>query len=164
MYVCVTVCMCLCECACVTVCMCECVCVTVQGRIQETRKEGLKLARAKILLINIHLFIKLLGLLPKRAQNRVVHATLVLLFALCARERKLLQCEHTRSTAATNEAPKVRCLRKKQAADTCMNSSCHESKHAKQSSRCLKACSYSSYMYTVAEIQAVVQKIQAVVC
>ena len=31
-------------------------------------------------------------------------------------------------------------------------------------SRCLKACSYSSYMYTVAEIQAVVQKIQAVVC
>ena len=59
----------------------------------------------------------------------------------------------------------------KQAADTCMNSSCHESeqcchknKHAKLSSRCLKACRELMLVYTVAEIQAVVQKIQAVVC
>ena len=60
----------------------------------------------------------------------------------------------------------VRCLGKKQAADTCMNSSCHESKHAKQSSRFLKACRELMLVATldVAEIQAVVQKIQAVVC
>ena len=44
------------------------------------------------------------------------------------------------TNSGRNEVPKVQYLKKKQAADTCMNSSCHESKHAKQSSRCLKAC------------------------
>ena len=56
------------------------------------------------------------------------------------------------------------CHESKQAADTCMNSSCHESKHAKLSSRSESMQGADASSYTVAEIQAVVQKIQAVVC
>ena len=53
-----------------------------------------------------------------------------------------------------------------QAADTCINSSCHESKHAGRQqihARTAAAMKASSSSYTVAEIQAVVQNIQAVV-
>ena len=89
------------------------------------------------------------------------------------------------SKQAADSCMNSSCHGSKQAADSCMNSSCHGSKLAgsrymhkqqlpwkKAGSRCLKACrelmhkilvQLPSRCYMVAEIQAVVQKIQGVV-